>query len=85
MLGLAYRRRRQELADKGWLLSDADRVTGDAPKSTATVIPSPARRENPELARAWVHKARRTRRRASKSSRQTRPATDGERHRRRIS
>ncbi|MFZ1108984.1 MAG: aromatic ring-hydroxylating dioxygenase subunit alpha [Rhodomicrobium sp.] len=58
LLGLAYRRRRRELADKGWLLSDADRVTGDAPKSTATVIPSPARRENPELAGAWVHKAK---------------------------
>jgi phenylpropionate dioxygenase-like ring-hydroxylating dioxygenase large terminal subunit len=58
LLGLAYRRRRQELADKGWLLSDADRVTGDAPKRTATVIPSPARRENPELASAWVHKAK---------------------------
>jgi phenylpropionate dioxygenase-like ring-hydroxylating dioxygenase large terminal subunit len=57
-LGLSYRRRRQELAEKGWLVSDADRVTGDVPKRTATVIPSPARRENPELARAWVHKAK---------------------------
>jgi hypothetical protein len=58
LLGLAYRRRRQELAEKGWLLSDADTITGDVPRRTATVIPSPARRENPELARAWVHKAR---------------------------
>lgn len=57
-MGLAYRRRRQELADKGWLLSDADKVSGESPKRTATVIPSPARRENPELARAWVHEAR---------------------------
>jgi hypothetical protein len=58
LLGLAYRRRRQELAEKGWLLSDTDTITGDVPRRTATVIPSPARRENPELARAWVHKAR---------------------------
>ena len=49
---------RQELAEKGWLLSDTDTITGDAPRRTATVIPSPARRETPELARAWVHKAR---------------------------
>jgi hypothetical protein len=58
LLGLTYRRRRQELAAKGWLLSGADTITGDVPGRTATVIPSPARRENPELARAWVHKAR---------------------------
>ena len=57
-LALAYRRRRQELAEKGWLLSDTDTITGDAPRRTATVNPSPARRETPELARAWVHKAR---------------------------
>ncbi len=57
-LALAYRRRRQELAEQGWLLSDTDTITGDVPRRTATVIPSPARRENPELARAWVHKAR---------------------------
>ena len=58
LLGLAYRRRRQELAEKGWLMSDTDTITGDVPRRTATVIPSPARRENPELACAWVHKAR---------------------------
>jgi phenylpropionate dioxygenase-like ring-hydroxylating dioxygenase large terminal subunit len=58
LLGLSYRRRRQELAEKGWLLSDADRVSGDSPRGAATVIPSPARRENPELGSAWVHKAK---------------------------
>ncbi len=58
LLGLAYRRRRQELAEKGWLLSDADVVTSDASKRTATVIPSPARRDNPDFARAWAHKAK---------------------------
>ena len=58
LIAVSYRRRRQELADKGWLLSDEDTITGDVPRRTATVIPSPARRENPELERAWVHKAR---------------------------
>lgn len=58
LIAVQYRRRRQELAEKGWLLSDDDKITGDVPRRTATVIPSPARRENPELARAWVHKAR---------------------------
>lgn len=58
LIAVQYRRRRQELAEKGWLLSAEDTITGDVPRRTATVIASPARRENPELARAWVHKAR---------------------------
>ncbi|MBB2944408.1 phenylpropionate dioxygenase-like ring-hydroxylating dioxygenase large terminal subunit [Actinoplanes lutulentus] len=58
IIAVEYRRRRQELADKGWLLNEEDFITGDVPRRTATVIPSPARRESPELARAWVHKAR---------------------------
>ncbi|MEU4215217.1 aromatic ring-hydroxylating dioxygenase subunit alpha [Actinoplanes sp. NPDC026623] len=58
LIAVQYRRRRQELAEKGWLLSAEDVITGDVPRRTATVIASPARRENPELARAWVHKAR---------------------------
>ncbi|MEU8003002.1 aromatic ring-hydroxylating dioxygenase subunit alpha [Catellatospora sp. NPDC049111] len=58
LIAVHYRRRRQELAEKGWLLSEEDSITGDVPRRTATVIASPARRENPELARAWVHKAR---------------------------
>lgn len=58
LIQVAYRRRRQELAARGWLLSDDDRITGDMPRRTATVIASPARQADPELARAWVHKAR---------------------------
>jgi phenylpropionate dioxygenase-like ring-hydroxylating dioxygenase large terminal subunit len=57
-IAVHYRRRRQELAAKGWLIGAEDTVTGDVPRREATVIPSPARRENPELARAWVHKAK---------------------------
>lgn len=58
LIAVHYRRRRQELADKGWMLGDEDRIMGDVPRREATVIPSPARKNNPELARAWVHKAR---------------------------
>jgi phenylpropionate dioxygenase-like ring-hydroxylating dioxygenase large terminal subunit len=58
LIAVHYRRRRQELAEQGWLLSDEDRIMGDVPRREATVIASPARRENPELARAWVHKAK---------------------------
>jgi phenylpropionate dioxygenase-like ring-hydroxylating dioxygenase large terminal subunit len=58
LLAVAYRRRRHELVAKGWLLSDADTIAGGSPARTATVIASPARRENPELARAWIHKSK---------------------------
>ncbi|MDX6744378.1 aromatic ring-hydroxylating dioxygenase subunit alpha [Actinocorallia sp. A-T 12471] len=58
LIAVHYRRRRQELADKGWMLGDEDRIVGDVPRREATVIPSPARKNNPALARAWVHKAR---------------------------
>ena len=58
LIAVYYRRRRQELADKGWMLGDEDRIMGDVPRREATVIPSPARKNNPELARAWVHKAK---------------------------
>ncbi|MFE3448974.1 Rieske 2Fe-2S domain-containing protein [Nonomuraea sp. NPDC059194] len=57
-LQVAYRRRRRELIERGWWVGDDDVVTGDVPRRRATVIPSPARRDNPELARAWVHKTR---------------------------
>ena len=53
-LSMAYRRRRQELLDKGWGI-EADRVVGSGPRTEATVIPSPARREG-EYTRAWVMK-----------------------------
>ncbi|MGW0808656.1 aromatic ring-hydroxylating dioxygenase subunit alpha [Nonomuraea sp. NPDC002799] len=57
-LQVAYRRRRQQLIDQGWWVGGDDLVMGDVPRRQATVIPSPARRDNPELARAWVHKSR---------------------------
>ena len=57
-LQVAYRRRRQQLMEQGWWVTGDDLVTGDGPRTEATVIPSPARRDNPSLARAWVHKAR---------------------------
>ena len=54
-LQVAYRRRRNELIDAGWGI-DVHEIVGDGPRDTAVVIPSPARREVPELARAWTHK-----------------------------
>ncbi|MGW4799160.1 aromatic ring-hydroxylating dioxygenase subunit alpha [Nonomuraea sp. NPDC004297] len=59
-LQVAYRRRREQLIRQGWWVGGDDVVTGDVPRRQATVIASPARRDNPELARAWVHKARGT-------------------------
>jgi hypothetical protein len=55
-MAVAYRRRRQELIEMGWGI-EADTIIGDGPRTEAVVIPSPARREIPELARAWVMKA----------------------------
>ena len=53
-MSIAYRRRRQELLDMGWGI-EADRVVGSGPRTEATVIPSPARREG-DYTRAWVLK-----------------------------
>ncbi|MFC6879288.1 MULTISPECIES: aromatic ring-hydroxylating oxygenase subunit alpha [Actinomadura] len=50
-LQVAYRRRRRELIEAGWWI-------GDHEHPAATVIPSPVRREVPELAHAWQHKER---------------------------
>ena len=55
-LAIAYRRRLFELMDQGWGI-DSDHVMGDQPTREAVVIPSPARREIPELRRAWVLKS----------------------------
>ena len=54
-LQVAYRRRRAELIDQGWGV-DMHQIVGDGPRDLAVVIPSPERRNNPELANAWVHK-----------------------------
>jgi phenylpropionate dioxygenase-like ring-hydroxylating dioxygenase large terminal subunit len=54
-LQVAYRRRRAELIEAGWGV-DMHQIVGDGPRDIAVVIPSPARRNNPELANAWVHK-----------------------------
>jgi phenylpropionate dioxygenase-like ring-hydroxylating dioxygenase large terminal subunit len=53
-MSMAYRRRRLELLEQGWGIA-SHRIKGGV-GGEATVIPSPARRENPELARAWVLK-----------------------------
>ncbi|MEU8804385.1 aromatic ring-hydroxylating dioxygenase subunit alpha [Spirillospora sp. NPDC048819] len=57
-LQVAYRRRRQQLMADGWWIGDEDMMSDPGPRKSAVVIASPARRENPELARAWMHKAR---------------------------
>ena len=51
---VAYRKMRKRFIDRGWGI-DAHRIEIDANRKF-TVIPSPARRANPELAHAWVMK-----------------------------
>lgn len=48
-----YRRFRQQAIDKGWAI-DTHKVRDGYTNQMATVIPSPARREVPELANAWI-------------------------------
>ena len=55
ILQTTYRRRRNELIDQGWGI-DMHQIVGDGPRDVAVVIPSPARKNSPELANAWVHK-----------------------------
>lgn len=57
-LQVAYRRRRRQLMAAGWWVGDEAQLPVNGARGSATVIPSPARRENPELARAWQHRAR---------------------------
>lgn len=42
----------------GWWLGEHEELPVNGKRGSATVIPSPARRENPELARAWQHRPR---------------------------
>jgi phenylpropionate dioxygenase-like ring-hydroxylating dioxygenase large terminal subunit len=53
-LGVAYRKRRHELIDRGWGI-DTHRIESYGGR-VATVIPSPMRREHPEIGHAWVLK-----------------------------
>lgn len=56
-----YRRRRQELIDAGWDVAD-NTIVGEGPaRVEARVIPSPIRKEVPELASAWNFKEARSR------------------------
>ena len=51
-IGVAYRKLRNQFLDRGWGIDgDALRANGGR---RAVVIPSPARREIPELQKAWV-------------------------------
>jgi phenylpropionate dioxygenase-like ring-hydroxylating dioxygenase large terminal subunit len=52
---LSYRRWRQENIDRGWVI-DEHIIAAEGRYQGARVIPSPARRANPELANAWVLK-----------------------------
>ncbi|WP_067860894.1 aromatic ring-hydroxylating dioxygenase subunit alpha [Nocardia shimofusensis] len=57
-LQVAYRRRRNQLIKDGWWVGGDDIIAMPGPRRNATVIASPTRREHPELASAWVHRAR---------------------------
>jgi hypothetical protein len=52
---IAYRKMRQKYIDMGWQI-DIHRIKKEYGRQHAVVIPSPARREVPELAKAWVLK-----------------------------
>lgn len=52
---IAYRRMRETAMNNGWRI-DTHRIESEYSRHTAVVIPSPARREVPELAHAWVMK-----------------------------
>ena len=58
---MLYRRRRQELIEKGWCV-EGNTIVGEGPaRVEARVIPSPTRKEVPELASAWNFKEVRSR------------------------
>ncbi len=52
---IAYRQMRNKYIDMGWGI-DSHRIEAEFAREQAVVIPSPARREVPELAKAWVMK-----------------------------
>lgn len=52
---IAYRKMRKRFLDRGWGI-DTHRIQAENARYQAVVIPSPARREIPELAQAWVMK-----------------------------
>jgi len=52
-MAVAYRRLRARFLEAGWGI-DVDTIRSQVTGKRAVVIPSPARRENSELARAWV-------------------------------
>lgn len=52
---VAYRKLRNKYLDMGWGI-DMHRIRAEYANYQAVVIPSPARRDNPELANAWVMK-----------------------------
>lgn len=54
-LQIAYRKLRKKYLDLGWGIA-THLIKSDYSSHQAVVIPSPARRQVPELARAWVHK-----------------------------
>lgn len=54
-ISLAFRRWRASAYDRGWGIEPHQILTNDD-RRTATVIPSPARRGDPDLANAWVLK-----------------------------
>ncbi len=54
-LQISFRRIRNECLDKGWGI-DTHLIQTEFSNKKAVVIPSPARREIPELAQAWVMK-----------------------------
>jgi len=54
-MALGYRKIRDRCLQMGWGI-DRHELAAHGPRRRATVIPSPARREVPELKRAWVMK-----------------------------
>ncbi len=55
LIQIAYRKMRQQYIDMGWGI-DTHKIASEYTHHQAVVIPSPARREIPELANAWVMK-----------------------------